>query len=151
MLEQIKQAKDKKEIAEIEMNNMPLWKQFVHLKDDTRAVLQKLDKIVQSALFYDVRGEEYWPPMPTYKEEVTQLESRERIFFDYSGGGVTANEKYPDIGNAVGKINALVSFIKANHDILEDTFLQEYNIPLSHKSADFWEDVLHASIVLRDR
>ena len=95
MVEQIKQAKDKKEILKIEMENKPIWEQFEQLIDEAKLSLNNLGKIIQSALFYEIRGEDFWPPMSDYKEEVAILESRERIFFDYSGGEITANEKYP--------------------------------------------------------
>ena len=57
----------------------------------------------------------------------------------------------PDINNASNKIYELIGFIKANHDILEEIFIEEYEMPLSYKSSDFWEDVLNTTIVYRER
>lgn len=150
-IEQIKQAKDKDEINQIEMNNTPVWEQFETHIQDVKLSIRKLDRIVQSALFYDVRGEEYYPSYQIYKEDIRNLSSRERIFEDYSDDGIKVNEEYPEIGDALKKIEELKTFIIYNRDVLEETFVSHYSIPLSFKSADFWERLLGVNIIFSER
>ncbi|MGE7129550.1 toll/interleukin-1 receptor domain-containing protein [Lysinibacillus xylanilyticus] len=150
-VEKIKQAKDKQEIAEIEMADAPIWEQFEEHVENVKFSIRGLDKIIQSALFYDVRGEEFWPPYGVYTEEIKNLASREKIFEDYGGNGITVNERFPDIRAAIEKINILERFIANNNDLLEETFESNYSVPLIFKSADFWEELLRANIVISER
>lgn len=147
---QLEEMGPSKEIEALKRQRLSDWEFFNELVEVTKDALRPIDRIIKSALYYELRHENFWPPAD-YWDDVEKFRHEDKLIVDYDRGKITTSKEYPDIEEAYNKLLELNEFIleKASPEV-QAAFKQEHRIPLTFNT-NFWRQLLDTRVITNDK
>lgn len=138
----IRTAKNRDEIARIELESLPDAEKFGKLVDEAASLLKALPSVVGKAIYYNFRGEQLqWPGFGEDDERKEIEDALEReLLRDLGERGLELIGSVPKIGRATAALHNLETFIEKEASTeFAEAYMDEHDEPLSFSSRTFWE------------
>jgi hypothetical protein len=141
--QELKKAKDAKDVARIELENLPAAEAFHSLVEKAKDALSDFRGDIWDAFYHDFRGEGLPEVRPGYGNSEDRWDERRNavedgFFSETVGGEIVLNHGDPAIKEALGALGELRDFI-ALHPELESPYEQENGHQLDFTSKRFWK------------
>ena len=143
LIQELKKAKDAKDVARIELENLPAAEAFESLLEKAKDALSDFRGEVWDAFYHHFRGEGLPEPRFGYSDTEDRWDQRrsalEDGYFSETGGGeIVLNDGDPAIKEALGALSELRDFISM-HPELESAYELENGHQLDFSSKRFWK------------
>jgi len=133
---ELAQLKDQQKAAAIIRKNSTQSKAFEELIRSTAKALGSLPRVVQEALFYDYRDEEFRPEYDKWENAPKDAEEHGFLKYNDEEGWFSVNGDNPKIGNAKSALDELRRFVGKAPSSFCEAYDHEYEELLDFRSRD---------------
>jgi len=141
----VKKMKNAKEVAEIELESLPVKERFEKLLDASKQAIMPLSSTILEAIYYHFRNESMpWPQGYDHEDELNNIKDaiERNLLYDDEPNGLRVNDEDPKVRRALETLKKLRDFVdKAceNEPKFVEAYVVKYDHNLSFDSRNFWE------------
>jgi hypothetical protein len=137
---ELKNAKDKAQVAAIERKYSSEWETFEKLTEAASSRLEHFPRVVIEALFHRFRHGDFRPDSDAWGEEPVKAEEEGLLELDEDHGTFSVNEDNPKIKKALTALRAVRQFVNEEaSDEFPKQYEQKYEENFDMAIRPFWE------------
>jgi len=145
LLDNVKKMKNAKEVAEVELESLPVTEKFERLLDAAKQTIMRLPSTIREAIYYHFRNEYMpWPQGFDHEDEINNIKDaiERNLLCDDEPNGLRVNNEDPKVYRALEALRKLGSFVEKayeNEPKFVEAYVEKYDHTLSFDSRNFWE------------
>lgn len=140
LIEELKKAKDKEEVAAVIYRHAGTKSHYEELLAKLKATLSSVPNIVKDVLYSDARGEPFSGDRDQW-EEIERAEKRHLIYYsDSERSGYYPNSNHQKVANALTALRELGNLLANSPEFVEE-LSEQLGYPADLRNKDFWDEI----------